>query len=364
VTPVIVVFNAGSSSLKFSVYRREDLLLLHNETLEVPDTQNGHREALETALAWLSSKDGFALHAAGHRIAHGKDRAAPARVTPQLMRELEALIPLAPLHQPYNLRIIAELEALHPGLPQIACFDTALHRTQPRLNALLALPRHFYDDGVKRYGFHGISYEYIASRLPEHLGEKANGRVIAAHLGNGASLCAMQGRKSVAASMGFSALDGLMMGTRCGALDPGVLLYLQQQSGMSDDALNGLLYHQSGLLGISGISHDMRTLEADGSAQADEAIALFCRMAAQQIGGFIALLDGLDALVFTGGIGENSARVRAGICAYFSWMGLCLDDANNRASAAALHARESRIPVYAIPTDEAIIIAQACLEVT
>jgi len=359
VTDVVAVFNAGSSSLKFSVFHQADLALVHQGSADVPDTQDGQKIALQSALTWLSShKDGLQLKIAGHRVVHGKDRAAPARITPEILAELKTLIPLAPLHQPHNLSIIEALLAIHPGLPQIACFDTAFHRTQPKLASMFALPNHYYDDGIKRYGFHGISYEYIASELPKYA--KAYGRVIALHLGNGASICAMRDLKSVGSSMGFSTLDGLMMGTRCGTLDAGVVLYMQQHLGMSADQVTQLLYHQSGLLGVSGISHDMRTLEANHSAQAHEAIDLFCHMAAQHVGSLTATLGGLDALIFTGGIGEHSARVRSQICRYFSWAGLSIDEKNNQQNAAAIHAANSNIAAHVIPADEALLIARAC----
>lgn len=358
-TDVIAVFNAGSSSLKFSVFRHDDLSLIHNGTADVPDTKDGHKVALKNALDWFSSQKDLKLHVAGHRVVHGKDRAAPVKITPQIMTELKMLVPLAPLHQPHNLKIIEELSAVHPKLPQIACFDTSFHRTQPKLASMFALPRHFYNDGVRRYGFHGISYEYIASVLPKYIGGKAHDRIIVAHLGNGASLCAMHNLQSQATTMGFSALDGLMMGTRCGSLDAGVMLYLQQQ-GMKADAVTKLLYHESGLLGVSGISHDMRTLEQSGTPEAAEAIELFCYIAAQHIGSLMAILGGADAIVFTGGIGEHSAHIRRNICAHFTWMGLFLDDARNQASAVDIHASASLISAYVIPTNEELVIAKAC----
>jgi acetate kinase len=361
VNRVIVVFNAGSSSLKFSVFRQADFSLLHKGAAEVPDTEDGHKIALQEALGWISAhKDGLQLHMAGHRVVHGKDRAEPVLVTPEILAELKELIPLAPLHQPHNLRIIEELAVLHPDLPQIACFDTAFHRTQPKLATMFALPRHFYDDGVKRYGFHGISYDYIASELPKHAGDKAHSRVIVAHLGNGASLCAMRNLQSQATSMGFSTLDGLMMGTRCGTLDAGVVLYMQQHLGMSADAVTDTLYHQSGLLGISGISSDMRTLEASNAPEAKEAIDLFCYMAAKEIGGLMVGLGGLDVLVFTGGIGEHSPMIRCGICDYLGWAGLTLDEVRNQENANTIQAKDSPIAVYVIPTNEELVIARAC----
>ena len=360
-TDVIAVFNAGSSSLKFSVFHRDDLALIHNGSANVPDTEYGQKEALQSALDWLTSHaDGLELKIAGHRVVHGKDRAAPMKVTPEILAELKTLIPLAPLHQPHNLRIIEELAAIHPDLPQIACFDTAFHRTQSKLASMFALPLHFYDEGVRRYGFHGLSYDYIASILPKITGEKAHGRVIVAHLGNGASMCAMKDLKSAATSMGFSTLDGLMMGTRCGSLDAGVILYIQQHLNMSADTITDLLYHQSGLLGVSGISHDMHTLEENNSPRAQDAIDLFCHIAAQHMGSLMATLGGLDALVFTGGIGEQSARIRQGICAYFSWTGLLVDEQYNQQNATAIHAKNSTIAAYVIPTNEELVIARAC----
>ncbi len=358
---VIAVFNAGSSSLKFSFFRQADLTLLYKDAVDVPDSENGHKAALQTALDWLSShKEGLQLYVAGHRVVHGKDRAAPVRVTPEIIMELKALLPLAPLHQPHNLRIIEELAMIYPDLPQIACFDTAFHRTQPKLASMFALPRHFYEDGVRRYGFHGLSYDYIASELPKHAGFKARGRVIVAHLGNGASMCAMQNLQSQATSMGFSTLDGLMMGTRCGALDAGAVLYMQQHLGMTTDTVTDMLYHQSGLFGVSSISADMRTLEQSETPEAKEAIGLFCRMAAQHLGGLMATLGGLDAIVFTGGIGEHSARIRHDICAYFAWVGLSLDETRNQSNAIDIHAKNSGVFAYVIPTNEEIVIARAC----
>ena len=264
------------------------------------------------------------------------------------------------MHQPHNLKIIEELAARYPKLPQIACFDTAFHRTQSRLASMFALPRHFYDEGLKRYGFHGISYDYIASELPKYAGDKAKGRVIVAHLGNGASLCAMKNRQSVATSMGFSTLDGLMMGTRCGSLDPGAVLYMQQHLGMTAEKVADVLYHQSGLLGVSGISNDMRSLGKNTLPQAREALDLFCYVAAQHIGGLMAVLGGLDAIVFTGGIGEHSAHVRRDICAHFIWAGLVLDERHNGANEPAIHAKTSYVEAFIIPTNEELVIAREC----
>lgn len=290
----------------------------------------------------------------------GQHHAAPARVTDALLADLAALVPLAPLHQPHNLAAIRSVAALMPDLPQVACFDTSFHRTQSRLAQLFALPRAMADDGILRYGFHGLSYDYIASALPNHLGQGANGRVIVCHLGNGASLCAMKDRQSVATSMGFTALDGLVMGTRCGTLDPGVVLYLLDK-GWSATNITRLLYEDSGLLGVSGISNDMVILEASPAPQAQEAIDLFCYRAANQLAALVPALGGLDAIVFTAGVGEKSARVRKVICAQLHWMGVDLDVGANESNATRISPPDSTIDVLIIPTDEEAVIARATL---
>ncbi len=275
------------------------------------------------------------LRAVGHRIVHGGERYnAHTRITTEVMEHLEEIAPLAPLHLPPELRCIRAIERMSPNLAQVSCFDTAFHRTQPRLATLFALPRNYTEEGVIRYGFHGLSYEYIASVLPEDAGQ----RVVVAHMGSGASMCALKQGRSIATSMGFSALDGLMMGTRCGAIDPGVLLYLMEEKGMDASALTSLLYKESGLRGVSGISNDMRELEASHAPEAKEAIDLFCYRAALEIGQLAMALGGLDAIVFTAGIGENSARVREGILEYTGWLG--------------------EVQRYVIPTDEEAMIAR------
>lgn len=277
----------------------------------------------------------IAITAVGHRIVHGgKDYTQPVRISSEVMAALQRLAPLAPLHLPPEIACIEAVSATHPTLPQYACFDTSFHTTQPRLVTLFALPREYAEQGVIRYGFHGLSYEYIASILPPEVGK----RVVVAHLGNGASMCAIKDGKSVATSMGFSALDGLMMGTRSGAIDPGVLLYLMEAKGMSARDVGKLLYKDSGLLGVSGISGDMRELEASSAPEANEAIELFCYRAACELGKLVMVLGGLDALVFTGGIGENSERVRAGILAYTPWLGA--------------------FTTWVLPTDEEAMIAR------
>lgn len=386
-TNAILVLNAGSSSLKFAVYpdvSDTPKALLRGKisgigTNPIFAARDDRGEALPAntfppldptvefdaiipmLLAWMNAHlGGVTITAAGHRVVHGgRNHFAPARVTDALMAELATLVPVAPLHQPHNLLAIRCVAASMPDLPQVACFDTSFHRTQPRLAQLFALPRALTDEGIIRYGFHGLSYDYIASTLPHHLGAKADGRVIVAHLGSGASLCAMRDRRSMATSMGFTALDGLMMGRRCGALDPGVVLYLMAEKGLSTGDITTLLYEQSGLLGVSGISRDMAVLEADDSAPAREAIELFCNRAAREIAALATEIGGLDALVFTAGIGENSALVRARICDRLLWMGVVIDaDANDR-NAARIGSVSSDIDVLVLPTDEEIIVAQA-----
>ena len=268
-------------------------------------------------------------------------------------------MPLAPLHHPHNLAAIRSVAASAPGLPQVACFDTSFHRTQDRLAQLFALPRALTEAGIIRYGFHGLSYEYIAGTLPGHLGDRAEGRVIVAHLGNGASMCAMKARLSVATSMGFTALDGLMMGRRCGAIDPGVLLHLIDERGMKMRELEHLLYQESGLLGVSGISNNMQVLQMSTAPEAREAIELFCYRAACELAALVATIGGLDAIVFTAGIGENSELVRSLICARLGWLGIALDTAANNRHATRISTTASDVDVLVVPTDEETIIASA-----
>jgi acetate kinase len=375
----ILVLNAGSSSLKFSFlldeqHRRHGVV----DRLGVPDvaphavTKNAAGKVLaetdlpgrthEDALDWVL---GEALRgeeppaAVGHRVVHGGDTfSAPVRVTTDVVSQLETLIPLAPLHQPHNLAPMRYLLQRTPALPQVACFDTAFHATQPRLERLYALPRRYLAQGVKRYGFHGLSYEYIASRLPEVDLRAAVGRTVVCHLGNGASLCAMEGCKSVATTMGFTPLDGLVMGTRAGSIDPGVLLYLLQHEHLDPAALSDLLSRESGLLGVSGISSDMRDLLASSAPEAAEAVELFCYRAARELGTFAGILGGLDALVFTGGIGEHAAPVRQRICERVLWLGVQIDPDANAAHEPVLNYDDSRVAVRIIPTDEERMIAR------
>ena len=379
--PLIGVINAGSSSLKFSIYEGEKRLLAGNidgigvRPIAIATDANGDpiappdfarsvpaspSEVLPTILPWARRHLGTRrLTALGHRVVHGGIRhSKPARVTPELLAELEELVPLAPLHEPHNLAPIRTAMEINPELPQVACFDTAFHRTAPELEQAFALPYTLYDEGVRRYGFHGLSYEYIASVLPERAPEIAEGRVIVAHLGNGCSACAMQARRSIATTMGFTALDGIPMGTRCGALDPGVLLHLLQQKAMTADALVDLLYRRSGMLGLSGVSSDFRELLASGEPRARFAIDFFCYNIARHIGSLAAALDGLDGLVFTAGVGENAAAIRNKICEACAWLGLELDAAANNQHQTRISTPNSRVAAFVIRTDENLMIAR------
>jgi len=299
------------------------------------------------------------LAAVGHRVVHGGLRySQPARVTPELLAELEALVPLAPLHEPHNIAPIKMAMTLNPTLPQVACFDTAFHRTAPEVDQAFALPYSFYEQGIRRYGFHGLSYEYIASVLPELAPEIASGRVVVAHLGNGCSACAMRDRVSIATTMGFTALDGLPMGTRCGELDAGVVLYLIQQKRMSPDELVDLLYKRSGMLGLSGISSDFRELLASDNPRARFAVDVFCNRVARHIASLAAALGGLDGVVFTAGVGENAAPIRSAICRACAWLGLELDEGANKEHSKRISTPNSRVGAYVIKTDENLMIAR------
>ena len=391
-TQALLVINSGSSSVKFAAYDAarpglalqriangkiegigsvprllvwgQDGACLEDRRIDVPaDTVRGPEEAFTQLFDWLGQHAaGRTLGAVGHRVVHGGERfTRPARVTPDILAQLDGFTPLAPQHQPHNLSAIHAIARLYPDLPQVACFDTEFHTTQPWVAQAYALPRQITQAGVRRYGFHGLSYEYIASMLPGHLGAAANGRVVVAHLGNGASLCAMQDRRSVASTMGFTALDGLMMGTRSGSLDPGVVLYLLGNLGMSLQAVEKLLYEQSGLLGVSSISGDMRTVEASDTPEARQAIDLYVYRISQQLGGLAASLGGLEALVFTAGIGENSASLRRRVCEDAAWLGVALDVDANEAhlpGARCISTPGSRVAVWVIPTNEELMIAR------
>lgn len=318
------------------------------------------REAIAWLLGELRQREP-ALHitAVGHRVVHGGTRFdAPVRIDARVLAELEALAPLAPLHQPIALAAIRGMQDLLPQVPQVACFDTAFHHTQAKLSRWFALPRELGEAGIVRIGFHGLSYEYIAGALPGIAGARAHGKVVVAHLGHGASLCAMCDLRSVSTSMGFTPLDGLMMATRCGALDPGVLLYLQQHRGMSAQDVSDLLYNRSGLLGVSGISGDVRVLEASGDPRAHEALDMFAERAAAAIASQCIMLDGLDALVFTGGIGEHSAATRRRICERLRWLGVALDSDANLRHAQCISTDTAAVCVFMIPTDEEAAIAR------
>jgi acetate kinase len=293
----------------------------------------------------------------------GTDFSAPILIDETTLTRLEKLVPLAPLHQPHNLAAVASVAAVAPNLPQVACFDTGFHRTNPTTSTTFALPRGLTNEGVRRYGFHGLSYEYIASALPRHAGASAEGRVVVAHLGHGASMCAMRQRRSIATTMGFTALDGLPMGRRCGALDPGVILFLIKEKGMDHGTLSDLLYHQSGLLGVSGISDDMRDLLGSRADEAKEAVELFVYRVGRELGSLAAALSGLDVLVFTGGIGEHAVAVRERVCHNAEWLGIILDPAANAQGSTCISAPESPVPVFVIPTDEELIIVRHTIAV-
>lgn len=376
----ILVLNAGSSSIKFAVYSEEERLhrtvqgmisgIGTDTTFSARDGRGvlpgtlppgplNHEEALAWLFNWMESgRHAHHLLGAGHRVVHGGEHHdSPVIVNDSSIAELDALAPLAPLHQPHNLSAIKALRKLRPKLAQVACFDTAFHRSQPAIAQALALPRAITEQGLRRYGFHGLSYEHIAGTLPAILGPRAAGRVIVAHLGNGASLCAMRNRRSIATTMGFSTLDGLIMGTRCGTIDPGVLFYLMHERNMSSTAVEELLYRQSGLLGVSGISNDMRTLLGSVDPRANEAVAQFVYRAVLEIGALSAALEGLDALVFTGGIGEHAAAIRAKICEKLGWLGVTLDTAANTHNSQQISGGDSAVTVCVIPTDEEAVIA-------
>jgi acetate kinase len=317
-------------------------------------------------VAWTENHLGAdTLIAVGHRIVHGgPDHDRPELATPELLALLDKLTPLAPLHEPHNLAPIRALRSVRPALPQVACFDTAFHHFLPKVATRFALPREFEAAGVRRYGFHGLSYEYIALQLRKLAPELGAGKVIAAHLGNGASLCAMQAGRSVDTTMGFTALDGLVMGTRCGTIDPGVILYLERERAMSAKQVEDLLYQKSGLLGVSGgISSDMRTLLASSDIHAKEAIELFVFRIAREIGALTSSLGGLDGIVFTAGIGEHAPQIRAQVCQRLGWLGVQLDDDANARDAGVISSAQSRVTVRVIPTDEEAMIAHHTLDV-
>lgn len=380
----LISLNSGSSSIKFGLYTLEQdgprhaaggklegigsdpRILVRKDDGEVLLEKSWpggagltHEDLLGELYGW--AQDHLREHeivAVGHRVVHGGGVfREPQRIDAALVARLEAFSPLAPLHQPHNLAAIREIARMAPHLLQVACFDTAFHHAMPAVATRLPLPRRFAENGVRRYGFHGLSYEYIARRLGEIDPGLAKGRVIVAHLGNGASLCAMRDGAGIDTTMGFTALDGLMMGTRSGALDPGAVLHLMLQEGMSAQQVEALLYGQSGLLGVSGISGDMRVLHASADPHAKEAIELFVWTVARHMAALIGSLEGLDGIVFTAGIGENDPAIRAAICARMAWAGVILDEAANAANAPVITRPDSRIAVRVIPTDEERMIA-------
>ena len=378
----ILTLNSGSSSIKFALFEAAAALRLSvrgqveglgadphlqaerpgaarvDRTLGAAEAAD-HASALKTVLAFLENAFGaIAIEAVGHRIVHGgADYGEPVVLDDKVLACLERLNPLAPLHQPHNLSGVRAAHAAFPAALQVACFDTAFHRQHPFVSDVYALPRELYEQGIRRYGFHGLSYEYVTGHLREIAPMHAAGRLVVAHLGNGASMCAMLGGQSVGSSMGFTALDGLPMGTRCGQLDPGVVLYLLQK-GLSVREVEDLLYKHSGLKGLSGLSHDMRALEAAGTPEARQAIDYFVFRTRRELGAMAAILSGLDALAFCGGIGENAWRIREKICASFEWLGIELDESCNQNSATVISSDRSRVRVFVVHTDEETMIAR------
>ncbi|WP_321850756.1 acetate/propionate family kinase [Burkholderia diffusa] len=390
-TLALLVVNAGSSSVKFSIFaypphgdpvRRplhdgEAVAAGNSVSIRFDADPDGslplvggdpYRAVLAQIAMWIRVRlPHITLGAIAHRVVHGGARyVEPVVVDGEVLDALRTLTPLAPLHQPHSLDAIDALRDAFPDVPQIAVFDTAFHRTLPRVEQLLPLPHAWFDQGVRRYGFHGLSYEYLSVALAESFGARAHGRVIAAHLGSGASLCALRDCRSVATTMGFSALDGLMMSTRCGTLDPGVVLHLLEVGKLSGDALGHMLYHESGLKGVSGASGDPRVLlacEAAGDAPARDALALYVHRIVRETGALTALLGGLDMLVFTAGIGEHSAELRERICASLGWLGISLDARANAAHAHVVSSASSAVTVVVEPTNEAWVAARAAVRV-
>ncbi|WP_310618717.1 acetate/propionate family kinase [Flexibacterium corallicola] len=380
----ILVLNAGSSSIKFQLFSGETSLLsgqidglgagawvkgeaaggnvLMDRALSAPESES-HSSALQVILALLKEYDPeLEVDAIGHRVVHGaKKFSKPVLVSEQVERELEAISSLAPLHNPHNLAGIKGAKTAFAGKPNVACFDTAFHRTQEFKNEAYALPLSYYEQGVLRYGFHGQSFQYIAQELHSVAPEVAHGRVIVAHLGNGASLCAIKGGKSVTTTMGFTPADGLAMGTRCGLIDPGVVLYLQDVEGMTTQEVSNLLLKESGMKGLSGLSQDMRDLENSEDPRAQRALEYYDNRVKRELGALVAVMGGIDALVFTGGIGENSTRTRAGVCEGLEFLGIEIDcDANNKRAkeAITISSGQSKVQVMAIPTNEEVMIAR------
>ena len=381
----IAVLNAGSSSIKFSLFvlRGQALQLelrgqiegiytaphfiakdasgqTRSEQSWSEGAKLGHAGALDHLVGYVREHlGGDQLIGVGHRVVHGGlEYSQPVRVNAGVLQALEKFVPLAPLHQPHNLAPIRLLLERAPQLPQIACFDTSFHRSNPEIAQMFALPAEMHAQGIRRYGFHGLSYEYIATVLPSFDAKAAAGRAVVLHLGNGSSMCAVRAGKSVASTMGFTAVEGLPMGTRCGSVDPGVLLYLMDQRGMDARAIEKLIYNQSGLLGVSGISSDMRTLLASDDPRAKLAVDLYLYRIQRELGSLAAALGGLDAVVFTAGIGENAAAIRERACRDAAWIGVDLDPAANGSGGPRISAPASRVSAWVIPTNEELMIAR------
>jgi len=380
----ILTINAGSSSIKFALFplahpispeaevsgqidgigTDATRMLAKNRAGEriadqlLDGRQVSHAQAFDALLKWFTASHAdWTIVAVGHRVVHGGERySQPTIIDDTVLGHLTSFVPLAPLHQPHNVAGIIALQALLPSIPQVACFDTAFHRSQPGVAQTFGLPRSITAEGIKRYGFHGLSYEFIARALPQHSG-RASGRVVVAHLGNGASMAAMVNRKCVATTLGFSTIDGLVMGTRCGNLDPGVILHLMETKNLTVKDMTRMLYKESGLLGVSGISQDMRTLLASDKPEAQEAVDLFCYRIARELGSLAAAAGGLDALVFTGGIGEHAAEVRRRVCLQSEWLGIRLNPEANARHDLQISAGNSSVDVLVIPTNEEWMMA-------
>ena len=388
---VTLTLNAGSSSLKFAAFRlvrgAEPALLASGQVEGIGATPKGsvktaagetaelsfeqtvarvdHSGAMASILGWLKQAGyNSSIVAVGHRIVHGGPHyAAPVLIDEATLANLRALIPLAPLHQPHNIAGVEAAMEAFPSTPQVACFDTAFHRSHPFIDDTYALPRSYYDEGVRRYGFHGLSYEFITRRLGKIAPQIARKGVVIAHLGNGASMCSVRDGRAVASTMGFTALDGLAMGTRCGQVDPGVVLYLMAEKKMSADEVSDLLWKNSGLKGMSGVSQDMRELEASSSPAARDAIGYFVSRIRCELGALAATVNGAEAVVFTAGIGEHSWKVREAALKDMEWMGIHLDPEANRAGAGIVSAKDSPTIVFVIPTDEELMIAEHTMSV-
>ena len=378
---LILVLNAGSSSLKLAAFLGDSVVLragvertnqglsdrrfwmadpVGRSVVHVTNPVVDGSSLLQAVLDELAKRlPAQRVAAVGHRVVHGGDRfTTPVRVTPGVLSQLESLISLAPLHQPHNIAEIRTSLRILPDVPQVACFDTAFHTTMPRRERLLGLPRRYFDQGVKRYGFHGLSYESVAHRLATIAPQAVAGRTIACHLGSGASLCALRAGVSIATTMSFTPLDGLLMSTRAGAIDPGVILHMLRHEQLTPDQIEHILDRESGLLGVSGISSDLRDLLSSRAPEAAEAVELFCYRIVREIGAMTATLEGLDAIVFTGGIGENSPEVREKVCRQLAWLGVELDPAANLAGSTILSSSTSRVSVIRVPADEEAVIAR------